>query len=75
MRRTFPVTPVCSGYAVSVAVTEYDGKTVFGLNADRDSVPDLEVLQAGIEDAFAELGDLCVPVGKRDLVSEPGLPR
>jgi len=73
MRRTFPVVPICSGYAVSIAVTDYDGKTIFGLNADRDSVPDLEVLRAGIEDAFAELRDLCVPVKTRDLVSEPGL--
>jgi hypothetical protein len=31
---------------------------VFGLNADRDTVPDLEVLAGGIADSLAELREL-----------------
>ena len=33
----------------------YDGEVVFGLNADRDAVPDLDVLKGGITDSLAEL--------------------
>lgn len=55
MRRTFPLVPVFSGHALSVAVAGYEDTMTFGLNADRDSVPDLGVLQAGIETSLAEL--------------------
>lgn len=58
MRRTFPLVPIFSGHALSVAVAGYEGKLTFGLNADRDSMPDLEVLQAGIETSLTELHDL-----------------
>jgi hypothetical protein len=36
-------------------VVSYDGKVVFGLNADRVAVPDRVVLADGIERSFAEL--------------------
>jgi WS/DGAT/MGAT family acyltransferase len=55
MRRTFPLVPIFSGHALSVAVAGYEDTMTFGLNADRDSVPDLGVLQAGIETSLAEL--------------------
>lgn len=55
MRRTFPLVPIFSGHALSIAVAGYEDTMTFGLNADRDSVPDLEVLQAGIETSLAEL--------------------
>jgi hypothetical protein len=58
MRRTFPLVPIASGYALSVGVSGYQDKMVFGLNADRDSMPDLGVLQAGIEASLAELHEL-----------------
>ncbi|MGN6275633.1 MAG: wax ester/triacylglycerol synthase family O-acyltransferase [Solirubrobacterales bacterium] len=58
MRRTFPLVPIFSGHALSVAVAGYEGTMTFGLNADRDSVPDLGVLQEGIEVSLAELHDL-----------------
>jgi WS/DGAT/MGAT family acyltransferase len=55
MRRTFPLVPIFSGHALGVAVAGYEDTMTFGLNADRDSVPDLGVLQAGIETSLAEL--------------------
>lgn len=58
MRRTFPLAPIFSGQALSVATASYEDTMVFGLNADRDSVPDLGVLQAGIEASLAGLQDL-----------------
>lgn len=57
MRRSFPLVPIVSGHALSVAVAGYQDKMFFGLNADHDSVPDLGVLQAGIEASLAELQD------------------
>ena len=40
---------------IVVGILSYDGTLHFGLWADRDAGDDLEVLAAGIEDAFAEL--------------------
>jgi WS/DGAT/MGAT family acyltransferase len=58
MVRVVPLVPIFTGHAVGVAVVSYDGGVTFGLNADRDAVPDLEVMRHGIEDALAELQDL-----------------
>jgi diacylglycerol O-acyltransferase len=58
MRRTFPLIPIASGHALSVAAAGYEDTITFGLNADRDSVPDLAVLQEGIEASLVELHDL-----------------
>ena len=53
MRRVMPLVPIFSGHAVGVAAVSYDGEVTFGLNADRATVPDLDVLTGGIE----RLGD------------------
>lgn len=58
LRRIVPLVPIFSGHAVGVAVVSYDGTMSFGLNADRDAVPDLDVLCAGIEESLAELRQL-----------------
>ncbi|HEX5525602.1 MAG TPA: wax ester/triacylglycerol synthase family O-acyltransferase [Solirubrobacterales bacterium] len=58
MCRAIPLVPIFSGHALGIAVGSYDGTTTFGLGADRDAVPDLAVLQAGIEASLTELGDL-----------------
>jgi diacylglycerol O-acyltransferase len=50
-----PLVPLFSGHTVGIAVVSYDGKVVFGLNADRVAVPDLDVLADGIERSFVEL--------------------
>ncbi|HEX6229214.1 MAG TPA: wax ester/triacylglycerol synthase family O-acyltransferase [Solirubrobacterales bacterium] len=55
MRRVIPLVPIFSGHAVGVAVVSYDGGVTFGINADRATVPDLEVLERGIEESLAEL--------------------
>ncbi|MEZ5078075.1 MAG: wax ester/triacylglycerol synthase family O-acyltransferase [Solirubrobacterales bacterium] len=58
MRRVIPEVPIFSGHAVGVAVVSYDGTVTFGLNADRDTVPDLGVIRDGIAEALDELGAL-----------------
>jgi diacylglycerol O-acyltransferase len=56
MRRVIPLVPIFSGHAVGVAVVSYDENVVFGLNADRATVPDLDAIGAGVEESLARLG-------------------
>lgn len=55
LRRIVPLVPIFSGHAVGIAVMSYDGTMTFGLNADHDTVADLEIMRAGIEQSLAEL--------------------
>jgi diacylglycerol O-acyltransferase / wax synthase len=51
----YPVVPLAKGQAVSIGLTSYDGSVCYGLNADRDAMPDLEVLAEALEDSLREL--------------------
>ncbi len=51
----YPVVPLARNQALSVGVTSYDGGVYFGLNADRDAMPDVEVLAQCILDSLIEL--------------------
>jgi diacylglycerol O-acyltransferase / wax synthase len=51
----YPVVPLAGGQAVSIGITSYDGGMHYGLNADRDAVPDVDVLACALTDALAEL--------------------
>jgi diacylglycerol O-acyltransferase len=51
----YPCIPLSGARAVSIGVTSYNGKVFFGLVADRDAVPDADVLAQCIADALAEL--------------------
>jgi hypothetical protein len=42
---------------VSIGLTSYDGGVHFGLNADRDAMPDIDVLADCLESALIELLD------------------
>ncbi len=55
LRRVVPLVPIFTGHALGIAVVSYDGTVTFGLNADRDAVPDLDIVRAGIEETLAEL--------------------
>jgi WS/DGAT/MGAT family acyltransferase len=55
LRRIVPLVPIFSGHAVGVAVMSYDGTMTFGLNADRDSVADLETMRAGVDESLVDL--------------------
>lgn len=52
---TYPVTPIAPGHALAIGLTSYHGRVFYGLYADREALPDLEVLAAVIPDALAEL--------------------
>jgi len=53
----YPCVPLSGHRAVSIGVTSYRGRMFFGIVADRDAVPDVDVLAQCIEDALAELVD------------------
>ncbi|HEX6918112.1 MAG TPA: wax ester/triacylglycerol synthase family O-acyltransferase [Phycicoccus sp.] len=57
MVSTYPVTPLGPNQALSIALTSYDGGVHYGLYADRDAMPDADVLGRGVVDALAELLD------------------
>ncbi len=57
MTESYPVQPLLPGHALSIGVTSYDGGVYFGLNGDRDALPDLEVLGQCISEALEELVD------------------
>jgi diacylglycerol O-acyltransferase / wax synthase len=63
LRRVIPLVPIFADHAVGIAVASYDGEIVFGLNADRAGVPDLDVLAGGIADSLAELRGLAAAAG------------
>jgi diacylglycerol O-acyltransferase / wax synthase len=51
----FPVVPLAGGQAVAIGITSYDGGVHYGLTADRDALPDVDVLATAMSDALAEL--------------------
>ena len=55
MVSTYPVMPLGRGQALSIGLTSYDGGVYYGLNADRDAMPDADVLGRGVVDALHEL--------------------
>lgn len=55
MLEMYPVVPLAKGQALSIGLTSYDGGVYYGLNADRDAMPDTDVLAGLIEESLAEL--------------------
>ncbi|MGY1690003.1 WS/DGAT/MGAT family O-acyltransferase [Geodermatophilus sp. SYSU D01105] len=55
MLEVFPVIPLAPGQGLSVGITSYDGHLFFGLNADRDSVGDVDVLADLLEQEIGVL--------------------
>ncbi len=76
MQAVWPLVPLAANHAVGLAVFSYDGDLFFCLNADRDSVPDLDVLATGIRRSIEELGALAATgrAGKARLRPSWGLP-
>jgi diacylglycerol O-acyltransferase len=51
----YPTMPLAETMGLSVAVTSLAGTMAFGITADWDTLPDIEALARGLEDALAEL--------------------
>lgn len=55
MLAAYPVVPLAKGQALSVGATSYNGGMYYGLNADRDAMPDVDDLASFIVHALDEL--------------------
>lgn len=58
VRELVPVVPLAAGQSLSIGLLSYDGGVFYGLNADRDAVPDVDRLAVLIESELAGLVDL-----------------
>ena len=55
MLEAYPMVPLAKNLNLGVAILSYCGHLHLGLLADREEWPDLDVLEAGLEEAFGEL--------------------
>ena len=55
MLEVFPVVPLARGQGLSIGMTSYNGQVFFGLNADLDTVGDVDVLADLVEQEVGEL--------------------
>lgn len=55
VEEVYPCLPLSEGRALSIGVTSYDGKVFFGIVADREAIPDADVVAQCIAEALAEL--------------------
>ncbi|HWU21021.1 MAG TPA: WS/DGAT domain-containing protein, partial [Nocardioides sp.] len=58
MVASYPVPPLLPGHPLSIGVTSYDGGVFYGITADRDWVPDAELLATCLREALEELVDV-----------------
>jgi WS/DGAT/MGAT family acyltransferase len=58
LKEIFPIPFLAGERALAIAIISYDGKVGFGLLADYDALPDLDVVAEGIEASLAQLVEL-----------------
>jgi diacylglycerol O-acyltransferase len=68
MLESYPIQPLLPHHALAIGVTSYDGGVYYGLNADRDALPDVGVIAQCIQEALQELVESASP-------SRPRAPR
>jgi len=65
MVATYPVHPLMPGHPLTIAVTSYDGAVYYGITADRDLLPDVDLLGPCLVEALDELLDTASGVRPR----------
>ena len=55
MLESYPFVPVVGSIRIVVAIFSYDGGLYFGVTGDYDTVPDVDVLTAGIKHGMEDL--------------------
>ena len=55
LREVHPVVPLAAAHSVGIAIFSYNGLVTFGVIADSESTPDIDVLAGGIEEGIEEL--------------------
>jgi hypothetical protein len=63
MTEMFPFLPLAPGQAMSIALTSYDGGVYFGVNGDRDAMPDIATVAQLLEESLADLVALAATAG------------
>ncbi|HZZ20902.1 MAG TPA: WS/DGAT domain-containing protein, partial [Opitutaceae bacterium] len=53
--RILPIAPPTTGHALHATIISYSGTLTLGFSADRDAVPDLEVVRAGAQRTLRDL--------------------
>jgi WS/DGAT/MGAT family acyltransferase len=71
LREVHPVVPLAASHTVGIAIFSYDGLVTFGVIADRESTPDIDVLTQGISDGVDELLTLVVRANQLDTIRLP----
>ncbi len=71
MREVYPLVPLAAEHAVGVAAASYDGNVFFGVVADRDTVPDLDVMLNALG---ASVGELLAAARAGRVAPEDGAP-
>ena len=69
MLEVVPIVPLVANQPLGIAAVSYAGALTFGLVADRDAVPDLEVLATAMR---AELEALGVGTRQREVATSGG---
>ncbi|HEY2161678.1 MAG TPA: WS/DGAT domain-containing protein, partial [Solirubrobacteraceae bacterium] len=64
----FPLVPLAKNTALGIALMSYDGQLDFGLSADFDALPDVEILAEEIESCIDEMAAAAIVPG----VTGPG---
>jgi diacylglycerol O-acyltransferase / wax synthase len=65
LRALYPVVPLARRQALGIAVMSYDGALGFGLLADYDALPELELIARDLERAIGSLARAAGLTGKR----------
>jgi WS/DGAT/MGAT family acyltransferase len=55
MEEMFPIVPLARNQALSIGVTSYHGGVFYGLNADREAMPDVDVIGTMVIESLEEL--------------------
>lgn len=71
LREVHPVVPLAAGHSVGIAIFSLNGLVTFGVIADCDSTPDIDVLTDGIEHGIDELLALVLDADRRDAAELP----
>jgi diacylglycerol O-acyltransferase len=80
MVETYPVHPLLRGHALAIGVTSYDGGVFYGITADRDLIPDVDILGQGLRESLEELDETSgdsrrrAPRGRRKPAGKPTRP-
>jgi diacylglycerol O-acyltransferase len=75
MLESYPAQPLLPGHALAIGVTSYDGGVYYGITADRDAIPDVDVVGQCLNEALTELVDTMSESRLRAPRGRQGAPR